>query len=56
MEKTKIEAALALVQAKLATGGTWYGHDVEQVEKALEEAVALEKAPVKASKSKKESE
>jgi hypothetical protein len=38
------------VKQKLATGGTFFGHDVVQVEAALEEAVEAEKA----SKAKKE--
>lgn len=44
MDKTKIEKALDIVKGKLATGGTFFGHDVAEVEKALEEAVAMEKA------------
>lgn len=44
MEKSKIEKALEMVQGKLRNGATWYGHDVEQVEAALKEAVELEKA------------
>lgn len=47
MEKSKIEKALEIVKGKLATGGTFFGHDVEQVEKALEDAVKLEKASSK---------
>lgn len=53
MEKSKCEKALEIVRQKLATGGTFFGHDVEQVEAALEEAVKAEKS--KASKKDKES-
>jgi hypothetical protein len=49
--KTSIEAALDLIRGKLATGGTIFGHEVEQIERALEEAVKNEKAkPVKEKK------
>ena len=43
-DKTKIEKALEVVKSKLATGGTFFGPEVEQVERALEEAVKIEKA------------
>lgn len=43
-EKSKCEKALEVVRGKLATGGTFFGHDVVQVEQALEEAVSNEKA------------
>lgn len=43
MDKSKIEKALETVRGKLATGGTFFGHDIEQVEKALEEAFEAEK-------------
>lgn len=49
-DKSKCEKALELVRAKLNTGGTFFGHDVEQVEKALEEAVAAEKSAPKGKK------
>jgi hypothetical protein len=50
MEKSKIEKALDKVREKLSTGGTFFGHDVEMVEAALEEAVKIEKASGKKGK------
>lgn len=47
MDKSKIEKALELVKSKLATGGTFFGADVESVEAALEEAVKAEKSSKK---------
>lgn len=53
--KSKVELALEMVRGKLANGGTWFGHDVVQVEAALVEAIAAErkaseKKPAKAGK------
>jgi hypothetical protein len=41
--KSNIQRALEIVKGKLATGAGFFGHEVELVEKALEEAVKAEK-------------
>lgn len=52
MEKSNIEKARDTIKGKLATGGTIFGHEVEQIERALDEAFESEKAH-KAKKEKK---
>lgn len=42
--KSKVEKALDLIRGKLATGATIFGHEVEQIEAALVEAVKAEKS------------
>lgn len=43
--KSLVETALELIKAKLSNGATIMGHEVEMIERALEEALAKEKAP-----------
>lgn len=44
---SKIAEALSLVKGKLSTGATVFGHEMEQIEKALEAAVEAESVKAK---------